>query len=149
MSDSAHPPALKDRLQRLFDDIRPDGRHGRRYTNDEVAAAIKQKQPALRISGTYLSALRTGSKTRPSQDVLTALAEFFGVKPGYFVDPITAEQTDAEIALARTLADLGVRQIALRAARLQPHQRDLLTLLIDQMERASGTDERRGQRYGQ
>ncbi len=145
MSDHAQPPALKDRLQRLFDDIRPGGRHGRRYTNDEVAAAIKEKHPAVRVSGTYLSALRTGSKTRPSHDVVAALAEFFGVKPGYFVDPVTAEETDAELALARTLADLGVRQIALRAARLEPNQRDLLALLIDQMERAAGT-QRRGQR---
>ncbi|MBF6332331.1 helix-turn-helix domain-containing protein [Nocardia transvalensis] len=141
MRDGSQPPALKDRLQRLFDDIRPQGRHGRRYTNDEVAAAIKQRNPAVRVSGAYLSALRTGGKTRPSPDLLAALAEFFGVKPGYFLDPVTAEETDAEIALAHTLANMGVRQIALRAARLEPHQRDLLAQLIDQMERASSTDE--------
>ncbi|MCM6778551.1 hypothetical protein NDR87_34220 [Nocardia sp. CDC159] len=122
MADSTQAPALNDRLRRLFDDIRPAGRHGRRYTDDQVAAAVRAAHPEIRISGAYLSALRTGGATDPTPEVLTALAEFFGVRPGYFADPAIADETDAEIALARILAEMGVRQIALRAARLRPQR---------------------------
>ncbi|WP_422047637.1 helix-turn-helix domain-containing protein [Rhodococcus qingshengii] len=36
------------------------------------------------ISAPYLSQLRTGTRTCPSDEVLTALASYFGVSPEYF-----------------------------------------------------------------
>jgi transcriptional regulator with XRE-family HTH domain len=133
MSDSEGRSVLAERLSRLFDDIRPDGRNGRRWTNDEVAAAIKDSEPGLRVSGAYLSALRTGSKRRPSTEILVALARFFGVPLDYFVNDAVAARADAELELAKVAGNLGVRQLALRALELSPEGLAAVTKIIDQV----------------
>lgn len=133
MSDSEGQSVLAERLGRLFDDIRPDGRNGRRWTNDEVAAAIKDSVPGVRVSGAYLSALRTGSKRRPSTEILVALARFFGVPLDYFVNDAVAAQADAELELAKVAGNLGVRQLALRALELSPEGLAAVTKIIDQV----------------
>jgi transcriptional regulator with XRE-family HTH domain len=111
---------LADNLNRLFDNIRPRGPHGRRYTNEEVAVAVKEAEPGIRVGGAYLSALRKGTKKNPSTELLTSLARFFGVPASYFLDAATAAQTDAEIELAKVAHNLGVRSLALRALDLSP-----------------------------
>jgi transcriptional regulator with XRE-family HTH domain len=122
---------LADRLNRLFEDVRPPDRGGRRWTNDEVAAAIKEAEPAIRVSGAYLSALRTGAKRRPSTELLAALARFFGVPLDYFVTGDT--RTDAEAELARVAENLGVRRLALRALELSPEGLAAVTKIIEQV----------------
>jgi transcriptional regulator with XRE-family HTH domain len=112
--------SLAARLNRLFADIRPEGRNGRTYTNEEVASAIKAADPAVRVGSAYLSALRTGAKRKPTTDVLAGLARFFGVPVEFFLDDKTAEQVDAEITLAKVVGNLGVKQLALRALELSP-----------------------------
>src|SRR5438552_3954248 len=97
---------LARKLDRLFNDIRPEGPNGRKHTNEEVAETVKKDNPELRCSGAYLSALRRGSKRNPSTELLTALARFFGVPGSYFLDEATAAQTDAEIELAKVAANL-------------------------------------------
>ena len=123
---------LADRLNRLFEDVRPESRGGRRWTNDEVAAAVKAAEPAIRVSGAYLSALRTGAKRRPSTDLLAALARFFGVSVDYFVGGDTA-RTDTEAELARVAENLGVRRLALRALELSPEGLAAVTKIIEQV----------------
>lgn len=123
---------LADRLNKLFEDVRPEGRAGRRWTNDEVATAIKDLDPTIRASGAYLSALRTGAKRRPSTELLAALARFFGVSVDYFVGGGDA-RTDAEAELARVAENLGVRQLALRALELSPEGLAAVTKIIEQV----------------
>jgi transcriptional regulator with XRE-family HTH domain len=122
---------LADRLNRLFEDVRPPDRGGRRWTNDEVAAAVKEAEPTIRVSGACLSALRTGAKRRPSTDLLAALARFFGVPLDYFVTGDT--RTDAEAELARVAENLGVRRLALRALELSPEGLAAVTKIIEQV----------------
>ena len=124
-------PTLARNLDRLFDTIRPHGPSGRRYTNEEVATAIKKANPEIRVGGAYLSALRKGTKRNPSTELLAALARFFGVPTSYFLDEETAAQTDAEIELAKVAHNLGVRQLALRALELSPEGLAAVTQIVE------------------
>lgn len=130
---SKERPTLARKLNKLFDEIRPDGRNGRRYTNDEVAAAIKAAAPGVRVGGAYLSALRTGIKRQPSVELRVALARFFGVSSAYFVEETTPEQTETEIALAKVASNLGVRNLALRALELSPEGLAAVANVIEQV----------------
>ncbi|HZG05602.1 MAG TPA: helix-turn-helix transcriptional regulator [Streptomyces sp.] len=131
MSDPRGRRTLAENLDRLFDTIRPEGPKGRRYTNEEVATAIKQAYPGIRVGGAYLSALRKGTKRNPSTELLTALARFFGVPASYFLDDNTAAQTDAEIELAKVAHNLGVRKLALRALELSPEGLAAVTRIVE------------------
>jgi transcriptional regulator with XRE-family HTH domain len=138
-------PTTAYKLDRLFNDIRPEGRDGRRYTNEEVAAAVKRSNPEIRVTGSYLSALRTGAKRNPSVELRVALARFFGVPAAYFLDDTTAAQTDAEVELAKVASNLGVRQLALRALELTPEGLASVTRIVEHVleaDRGSGGRER-------
>lgn len=130
-SSNAQQPELTERLERLFDHVRPHGPTGRRYTNEEVATAIRESTPGIRVSGAYLSALRKGSKRNPSTGLLRALAGFFGVPASYFLDEATAGQAEAEIALAQVARNHGVRNLALRALELTPEGLAAVTQIVE------------------
>ncbi|GAA3838151.1 hypothetical protein GCM10022403_083320 [Streptomyces coacervatus] len=122
---------LAERLERLFDEIRPEGPKGRRYTNDEVASALKEIEPDLRVSGAYLSALRNGTKRNPSMDLMAVLAQFFRVSVSYFLEPVSDTQTDAAVALARVGHNPEVRNLALRALELSPEGLAIVTQIVE------------------
>ncbi|MGW3207615.1 helix-turn-helix domain-containing protein [Streptomyces sp. NPDC001135] len=126
---------LAERLDSLFCRSRPGGR---RWTNNEVAGKIKEKHPHIRVSGAYLSALRNGSRTRPSQELMAALAEFFGVSPAYFVDPDHAERVNAQLAGLEALSQAGVRAVALRAVGVQQDSLNAITAMLDQVRKLQG-----------
>ncbi|REH18164.1 helix-turn-helix protein [Kutzneria buriramensis] len=126
---------LATRLDSLFRFSMPGNRH---WTNDEVAEAIKQTDPELRVSGSYLSALRKGRRTRPSPELQAALAKFFGVSPAYFVDAEYAEQVDCQLALLDQLRQAGVQGIALRAIGLPQDSLEAITAVLDQIRRQRG-----------
>jgi transcriptional regulator with XRE-family HTH domain len=135
---------LADRLNELFGMSRP---RGRPWTNDEVAAEIKKLAPEIKVSGAYLSALRNGKRRQPSQDLLVALAKFFGVSPAYFFDSGRADRINQQLAALDELRQAGVRGVALRAVGLPPEILDAVTAILDQMRRLQGlpaVDERRG-----
>src|SRR5690348_6230445 len=113
MSDSES--VLAERLDHLFRNSRPGGR---RWTNDEVAEELKTRNPKIRVSGAYLSALRTGKRLHPSPELQMALAEFFGVAPAYFFDRDHADRVSAQLAALEELNQAGVRGLALRAVGL-------------------------------
>lgn len=131
MPEQEGRPTLAERLDQLFDDIRPHGAGGRRYTNEEVATAIREAGPGIRVGGAYLSALRKGTKRNPATDLLTALARFFGVPVAYFLDDPSAARTEAEVELAKVANNLGVRHLALRALELSPEGLAAVTRIVE------------------
>ncbi|MFI0909826.1 helix-turn-helix domain-containing protein [Streptomyces abikoensis] len=135
MTDKPRESTLAERLDGLFHRSRPGGR---RWTNNEVAHKIKEEHPHVRVSGAYLSALRTGSREHPSQELLSAVAEFFGVSPAYFVDPDHAERVDAQLAGLEALRQAGVRGVALRAVGLQQDSLEAITTMLDQVRKLQG-----------
>lgn len=136
MADDGEPDsALADRLNQLFLGSRPGGRS---WTNDEVAAQIKKSNPAVRVSGAYLSAMRIGKRRQPSRELLVELAKFFGVSPGYFFDSGHADRITQQLAALDELRQAGVRGVALRAAGLPPDSLAVVTAVLDQMRKLQG-----------
>jgi transcriptional regulator with XRE-family HTH domain len=128
-------PVLAERLNDLFQTSRPQGRS---WTNDDVAAELKKANPGLRVSGAYLSALRTGKRGRPSPELLTALAKFFGVAPAYFFDRDYADQATRQLAMLDELNKAGVRSIALRAVGLPSESLEAVRAVLDQIRKSQG-----------
>ncbi|MEU5693423.1 helix-turn-helix transcriptional regulator [Actinosynnema sp. NPDC020468] len=126
---------LAARLDTLFRTSRPGDR---RWTNDEVAEEIKRDNPGLRVSGTYLSALRTGKRVRPSPELQVALARFFGVSPAYFIDPDYADRVDSQLAVLDEFRQAGVRAVALRSIGLPPESLEMITAVLDQIREQRG-----------
>ena len=135
MPDTGDASQLCAQLDRL---VRSSRRDGRRWTNDEIAARLKERHPQLRVSGAYLSALRTGKRLRPAPELLAALAEFFGVSVAYFHDPDYAERTDAQLTLLNQFRDGGVRSVALRAAGLPVESLAVVSAVLDQLRKQQG-----------
>jgi transcriptional regulator with XRE-family HTH domain len=110
---------LADLLNALFEHVRrPDGQP---YTNAEVAGILQERNPSLRVGSGYLGHLRTGRRTRPSVDVVSALASFFDVDPAAFIDPDKGRRVREELEGARQMSEAGVLGVAMRAAsRLSP-----------------------------
>lgn len=136
MSDG-EPTPLTSRLDRLFRISRPQGKQ---WSNAEVAAEVKRANPDLRVSGAYLSMLRTGKRTSPSTDLLVALARFFGVNPSYFFDDEDGqgERVRKQLEQLEMLRQRGVVGIAQRAVGLPQANLDLITAMLDQARRQQG-----------
>ncbi|WP_438486764.1 helix-turn-helix domain-containing protein [Streptomyces sp. S186] len=135
MPDNDDQVVLAERLNHLFRTSRPQGRH---WTNREVAEEVKRINPGLKVSSAYLSALRTGKRSNPSTDLLSALAKFFGVSPAYFVDPDHADRVDSQLTALNELGQAGVRGVALRVVGLPPESLAAITAVIDQVRKLQG-----------
>ncbi|MFE4175477.1 helix-turn-helix domain-containing protein [Streptomyces sp. NPDC056909] len=99
------------RLRRLFEMVHPLDRG--EFTPTEVGRA-------LGVSHVLVWQWKTGRQNDPKRSQMHALAEFFGVPPGYFYDDETAGKVAEELELVRAMREAGVEQIALRAAGLSP-----------------------------
>lgn len=135
MAQKKDEPVLAERLDGLFRSSRP---RGRSWTNDEVATELKRAHPGLRVSGAYLSALRTGKRERPSRELLEALAGFFGVTAAYFFDRDHADQVSRQLAMLDELHQAGVRSVALRAVGLPPESLQAVIAVLDQIRKLQG-----------
>ncbi|MGW2641617.1 hypothetical protein [Streptomyces sp. NPDC001348] len=136
----AQPPStvsdLSVRLNRLFAVIHPKGRET--YTSREVAKAITAY--GVKVTAAQVEKLRQGSWDSPSAEQLEALANFFGVPVGYFINDEVASQVSADLDLLETLKcqGTGPRQIALRAvADLDEEALTALVPVIQHLQRAS------------
>ncbi|RJQ71631.1 XRE family transcriptional regulator [Pseudonocardiaceae bacterium YIM PH 21723] len=135
MSQAIDGSVLARRLDDLFRKSRPGGH---RWTNDEVAAELKRANPDLKVSGAYLSALRTGKRVRPSPELQVALATFFGVAPSYFFDPDSADRVGRQLDALDQLSQAGVRAVALRAVGLPEQSLAAVTAVLDQIRKQEG-----------
>ena len=86
---------------------------GNPVTVERVAAEISTKG----VSAAYINALRIGTKRNPSADTLRTLAAFFGVKAGFFFDPlpegnaVTSSSAPVESS-GEPFADVGGESLA-------------------------------------
>ena len=129
-------PNLSARLNRLFAVMHPRGR--KTYTSHEVAETLTAQ--GVKITAAQVEQLRHGTWDSPSAEQLEALADFFGVPVGYFVNDEVASQVSADLSLVETLKSHGIgpRQIALRAvADLDEEALAALVPVIQHLQRAS------------
>ncbi|WP_031465105.1 helix-turn-helix domain-containing protein [Sciscionella sediminilitoris] len=128
-------PVLATRLDQLFRTARPGGK---RWTNAEVVAELKRISPELKVGPVYLSQIRTGKRTNPSQELLSALAKFFGVSVAYFFDEELADSVLSELAAVEAMRQSGVRAVAMRAAGLREENLEAITTIMDQYRQMQG-----------
>ena len=119
------------RLNRLFDTVYPPGRGP--HTSAEVIAALKSE--GVTMSAPYLSQLRSGNRTNPSATTMTALANFFRIKPEYFTDDDYYEKLDKELTWLVNMRDEGVRRIASRTVGLSPEAQQNVVERVDELRR--------------
>lgn len=124
------------RLNRLFDTVYPPGRGP--HTSAEVIAALKAE--GITMSAPYLSQLRSGNRTNPSQATMAALANFFRIKPAYFTDDEYYEKLDKELSWLATTRDDNVRHIAVRTAELSPEAQREVMERVNELRRAEHLD---------
>lgn len=135
---------LGQRLNRLFAVALTD--EGMPLTNDDLVAGVAEL--GVKMSRGYVSQMRNGIRDNPNVKVLTAIAEFFGIDPAYFIaDPDRAALLLAEYRrdqLQRLRGDGGISaaearlgsqltNIALRAGKLSPRDLEYLTATIDRL----------------
>lgn len=111
-------------LNRLFDTIYPPGRDA--YTSMELVEWAAGR--GLRLSAPYLSQLRTGARSRPSESTVELIAAFFGIASEYFTDPEGRyrEALDAELNWLELAHDPDVRRVTSMLADLPAASRDQL-----------------------
>jgi transcriptional regulator with XRE-family HTH domain len=124
------------RLNRLFDTVYPPGRGP--HTSAEVIAHLKAE--GVTMSAPYLSQLRSGNRTNPSSATMTALANFFRIKPEYFTDDAYYEKLDRELTWLANMRDEGVRRIAARTVGLSPEAQQDVVAKVDELRRQEHLD---------
>ena len=93
------------------------------------------------VSQPYLSQLRAGTRTRPSEAAVEALADFFGIDPLYFSDDRYYREIDEELEWLNIFRDRNVREVAMRVVGLSPDAQDELVQLADELRRKEGLDD--------
>ena len=124
------------RLNRLFDTVYPPGRGP--HTSAEVIAALKAE--GITMSAPYLSQLRSGNRTNPSGATMTALANFFRIKPAYFTDDEFFERLDRELGYLAQMREDGVRRIAARTIGLSDEAKRDLVEKVEELRRREHLD---------
>lgn len=108
---------------------------GRPLTNKAVVNGMAEH--GCRISTPYMSQLRTGQRGSPSDEVVTAMAEYFGVTRGYFFtapwngDRDTVQGEDEKIVAG--LDQSGLHELLSTANGLSSGSLDLLTEVAEKL----------------
>ncbi|WP_327279078.1 MULTISPECIES: helix-turn-helix transcriptional regulator [unclassified Streptomyces] len=131
-------PTFAQLLDHLFREVHPPSRGP--YTYAEVAEGIRKVSSGegRGVTASAIQQLRTGVKQNPTRHTIKALADFFGVPAGYFVDGAAAERTKAEIGLLTAMRDQDVRKVALRANGLSVDSLKMLSTVIEQARKLEG-----------
>ncbi|WP_040699658.1 helix-turn-helix domain-containing protein [Nocardia vinacea] len=123
-----------ERLNKLFETVHPPGR--RSHTNAEVADALTNSGHP--ISKPYLSQLRSGQRTNPSNETMAALAKFFKVKPDYFFNDVYAAKIDHDLELLSQLQGYHLRRLSSRAFDLSEESQNLLATMAEKLRASEG-----------
>jgi transcriptional regulator with XRE-family HTH domain len=99
-------------------------------SNRQIARFVAQ-HTGESCSAEYIAQLRKGHRDNPTRRILEALAAFFDVSAGYFVDDAYADQIQAQIELLFSLRESDLRLVALR---------DLMLTLRDHAVRLGADD---------
>lgn len=126
-----------ERLNTLFSTVHPPGR--KPHTNAEVADALAAH--GHQISKPYISQLRSGQRTNPSDETVAALARFFKVKPDYFFNDIYAAKVDHDLELLTQLQGYGLRRLSSRAFDLSEESQNLLCSMAEKLRASEGLPE--------
>ncbi|WBB78149.1 helix-turn-helix domain-containing protein [Micromonospora sp. WMMD882] len=135
--------SFADRLNLLFDTIRPAGRENP-HSNKDVAAAIRAAGGS--ISDVYIWQLRTGRRTNPTKEHIESLAQFFGVSAAYFFDDEQARHTIADLKTLGALRKLQVQHVSLRTVLqhkgLSPASQQVIQQMVDRCLELEGLTDR-------
>ena len=132
MPEDGHPAgrSFAQRLDALFHETRKPGSR-KAYSVREVAAT-------LGWSHTHLANLRSGRSADPRLTEIQALAGFFGVPIGYFIDDAAMGQREAQLQqrLLSALTDPAIKTVALRLAdaHLSPVGATAILAMIEQVQ---------------
>jgi transcriptional regulator with XRE-family HTH domain len=146
MSDATSRPELKtlaDRLNYLFDTVRPVGKpHS--SLRDVVEGIARDETVSVRVSATYIHNLRTGKQDNPGIQQLTGIANFFGVKPSFLlgegdIDGVIQdlETLKRAVEVKEALADPNVAKIATAARGLSPEMLRFALSMLGQARQSS------------
>lgn len=123
------------RLDLLFRATHPRDRNEVGY--QEVADALVLAG-GPKVTPNYLYMLRTGRRTNPRMDLVRALARYFNVPAGYFIDDDVAEKYTEQLQLLQALRDSGLAGLVLSAQGLSPESQEVLTAILDRLRAADG-----------
>jgi transcriptional regulator with XRE-family HTH domain len=122
-------PTFAERLNRLFDTVKPPGRGY--FRSGELVDSLNAND--VRISAPYVSQLRSGNRKRPSASTIEAIAGFFRVNPAYFTDPECYRLIDQDLTVISAMRDPGVRRVATRTIGLSAHAIDEIVEAVDEL----------------
>ena len=119
------PRTLAERLELLFDIVRPAGRDAR-YTDLDVAAAVGSTPQQI-------ADLRSGTCDDPPLKIVQALARFFDVPVAYLADDdATALEIDRQLGVLRGLRERDTLDMALRMSLIRtPQGRAMMQSTLD------------------
>lgn len=128
---------IAKRLDRLFETVLSPS--GNPYSQRDVVDGINSRAGRQLLSTSYLSQLRLGDRQRPGPEVLAALAEWFGVRPAYFLDDEEeARRTEEELEVLQLMRDARLRTLVFSAAGMSADALRLVTELVDQLRKHEG-----------
>ncbi|MEU5425841.1 XRE family transcriptional regulator [Streptomyces olivoreticuli] len=129
----AEQGTIAHKLAFLIRTVHPAGRGP--YSYSELERLIKQQagEGGATVSGSAIQAIATGKVSNPGIQALKALARFFGVPAGYFID----DETEEDKERARKLED-RLRELREKLDRAQAAN-ELADVLEDAEARAIAT----------
>lgn len=118
------PTTFAGRLNRLFLSVFPPG--GDPYTSADLLRVLDAR--GVELSAPYLSQLRTGERTGPSDRIIAEIARFFGIHPDYLTgeNPGYIRFLDEELRWLDLAHDAGVRTVTTALLALRPEEREEL-----------------------
>jgi transcriptional regulator with XRE-family HTH domain len=135
--------SFAERLGHLIATVHPPDR--KPYSYREIASGVAE-QTGVTMSATHVQQLVVGARKDPKRSHIQALAQFFGVPVTYFFDDDVAGQVDRQVEDVVAWRDSEARNLAQRAMRLSPRDRETVTALLDQLGSYDDTRRRDGRR---
>lgn len=138
-------PTLAAKLNSLFHSFHPGQNKpysARHVASAITAAAVARGDSRYEITHSYISLLRSGERSNPTMKHLEALADFFRVPVSYFfAGEDDADRMSEQAELLAVIADVGVREVALRAAGLSPESLKTIVDVIRQVRKLEGLEQ--------